>query len=178
MKGFCAVLAAAGLAAGAANAPNVLILLTDDQGWGDQEHNCENSTGLCAHMPNLAQLARSQHSAHFHRFYAAASVCSPTRAAILTGRTNNRDCIDGALPCCQEDPAPTCSMGKNGALPWTEFTVAKAAKASKLGDYATIFLGKWHLGDLWNKRLPGQHNLPGATVSSPGNAGFDEWLST
>jgi arylsulfatase A-like enzyme len=69
-------------------------------------------------------------------------------------------------------------MGKNGALPWTEFTVAKAAKASKLGDYATIFLGKWHLGDLWNKRLPGQHNLPGATVSSPGNAGFDEWLST
>ena len=158
--------------------PNVLILLTDDQGWGDTEYNCENSTGLCARTPNLSQLARSEHTALFHRFYAAASVCSPTRAALLTGRTNNRDCIDGALPCCDEDPAPTCSMGKHGALPHTEFTVAKAAKKSKLGDYATIHLGKWHLGDLWNKGLPGQHNLPGATVSSPGDAGFDEWLST
>lgn len=185
--------------------PNVLILLTDDQGWGDTEYNCENSTGLCAHTPNLAELARSKNTALFHRFYSAASVCSPTRAALLTGRTNNRDCIDTALPCCNEDPAPTCSMGKRGALPWTEFTVAKAAKKSKLGDYATIHLGKvraarrdaiaapltcqrsspvyssickqWHLGDLWDKHLPGM-SPEKWSVSSPGDAGFDEWLST
>lgn len=98
-------------------------------------------------------------------------MCSPTRATILTGRTNNRDCIDSALPCCQENPAPTCSQGRG--LPWSEFTVAEAAKKSKLGDYATIQLGKWHLGDLWNKQLIG-----GTPVSSPGDHGFDEWLTT
>ena len=61
---------------------------------------------------------------------------------LLTG-TNNRDCIDSALPCCQEDVADTCSQGKNGGLPWEEFTIAKAAKKSKLGKYSTIQLGKW-----------------------------------
>ena len=55
-----------------------------------------------------------------------------------TGRTNNRDCIDSALPCCSENVADTCSQGKNGGLPWEEFTIAKAAKKSKLGDYGTI----------------------------------------
>ena len=84
-----------------ATPPNILILLTDDQGWGDNEYNCDNSTGLCALTPAIAALAKSPHTALFHRFYAAASVCSPTRAAILTGRTNNRDCIDSALPCCR-----------------------------------------------------------------------------
>ena len=85
----------------------------------------------------------------------------------MTGRTNNRDCIDTALPCCNEDPAPICSMGKLGGLPHTEFTIAKAAKKSKLGDYATIQLGKWHLGDLWDKKLPGM-SLEKFSVSNPG----------
>ena len=85
----------------------------------------------------------------------------------MTGRTNNRDCIDTALPCCNEDPAPTCSMGKLGGLPHTEFTIAKAAKKSKLGDYATIQLGKWHLGDLWDKKLPGM-SPEKFSVSNPG----------
>ena len=157
--------------------PNVLIMLTDDQGWGDNEYSCENSTQLCALTPNIASLARNEHTALLHRFYAAASVCSPTRAALLTGRTNNRDCIDSALPCCQENPAPGCSMGKNGALPWTEFTVAKAAKKSKLGNYSTIHLGKWHLGDLWDKKLPGMDPTKWS-VSNPGHHGFDEWMTT
>jgi arylsulfatase A-like enzyme len=94
----------------------------------------------------MKAFAADPHTALFHRFYSAASVCSPTRAAILTGRTNNRDCIDSALPCCSENPAPTCSQGKNGGLPWEEFTVAKAAKKSKLGNYGTIQLGKWVSG--------------------------------
>lgn len=161
----------------AAPPPNILILLTDDQGWGDNEYNCENSTAMCARTPNIAALAKDQHTALFHRFYSASSVCSPTRAALLTGRTNNRDCIASALPCCNENPAPTCSMGVHGGLPWTEFTVAKAAKKSKLGDYATIQLGKWHLGDLWDKKLPGM-SPEKWSVSSPGNHGFDEWHTT
>ena len=68
-------------------------------------------------------------------------------------------------------------MGRLGGLPHTEFTIAKAAKKSTLGDYATIQLGKWHLGDLWDKKLPGM-SPEKFSVSNPGHAGFDEWLTT
>eukprot|EP00939_MAST-03C_sp_MAST-3C-sp1_P001971 g1971.t1 len=68
-------------------------------------------------------------------------------------------------------------MGIHGGLPHTEFTVAKAAKKSQLGDYATIQLGKWHLGDLWDKKLPGM-SPEKFSVSSPSDHGFDEWLTT
>lgn len=166
-------------ACGQAPPPNILVLLTDDQGWGDNEYNCENSTGMCALTPSIRSLAMSPHTALFHRFYAASPVCSPTRASVLTGRTNNRGCISGALSCCSEDPAPTCSMSINGALPHSEFTIAKAAKKSRIGDYATIHLGKWHLGDLWNKGMPSPHpTRPGWPVSSPSDAGYDEWMTT
>lgn len=120
--------------------PNIITILTDDQGFGDSSYNCENSTGMCAHTPNLDALALSQNSALFSRFYSAAGVCSPTRAAYLTGRTNERDCIHFALNCDSENPADNCSQGVG--LPWSEFTTAKAAKASKLGDYNTIMIGK------------------------------------
>eukprot|EP00729_Bicosta_minor_P016025 gene16025-594_t len=120
--------------------PNIITILTDDQGFGDSSYNCVNNTGMCARTPNLDALATSQHSALFSRFYSAAGVCSPTRASYLTGRTNERDCIHFALSCDSENPAPGCSQGKG--LPWTEFTTAKAAKKSTLGDYATIMIGK------------------------------------
>ena len=70
--------------------PNVLIMLTDDQGWGDNEYNCGNSTcaenagHCCPHTPHLAAFAKDPHTALFHRFYAAASVCSPTRGALAS----------------------------------------------------------------------------------------------
>ena len=94
----------------------------------------------------------------------------------MTGRTHQRDCINFALSCCQEDPASTCAAGNTGTLPTTEFTFADAAKASPLGKYATIQVGKWHLGDLWDKHLPGMNKK--WPVSAPGNVGFDEWLTT
>ena len=179
MRMNSAVLLASSVALAAAEdaPPNILILLTDDQGWGDNEYNCENSTAMCARTPNMRKFAMNPHSALFHRFYSASSVCSPTRATILTGRSNQRDCIASALPCCQENPAPTCAQGVHGGLPWPEFTVAKAAKKSALGDYATIQLGKWHLGDLWEKGLPGMRPEIWSK-SDPGDHGFDEWLTT
>jgi arylsulfatase A-like enzyme len=155
---------------------NVITILTDDQGISDNSYLCSNNSNMCAHTPHLDAMARSPHTANFHRFYAAAGVCSPTRSALLTGRTNERSCIHFALSCDQEDPAPGCTQGRNGALPWSEFTTADAAKKSKLGDYATIQIGKWHLGDLWNKHLPQQN--PTWTPASPSTAGFDEWLTT
>jgi arylsulfatase A-like enzyme len=122
-----------------ARQPNVITILTDDQGFGDNGYYCENSTGLCALTPHMDYLATSPHSVIFHRFYSAAGVCSPTRAALLTGRTNQRDCIWSALTCDGENPAPTCSMGVDGSLPWTEFTTAKAARKAGL---STIHIGK------------------------------------
>ena len=117
--------------------PHIVTILTDDQGFGDAGFTCENSTGMCALTPNLDALALSSSSAYFHRFYAAAAVCSPTRAAYLTGRTNQRSCIASALACDTENPATTCSQGKG--LPWSEFTTAKAAK---MAGYDTAMFGK------------------------------------
>jgi arylsulfatase A-like enzyme len=134
------LLAMAALTA-ATPAPNIITILTDDQGFGDSSYNCENSTGMCARTPNLDALALSPNTALFSRFYSAAGVCSPTRAAYLTGRTNERDCIHFALTCDGENPADKCSMGKG--LPWSEFTTAKAAKKSTKGNYSTIMIGKW-----------------------------------
>jgi hypothetical protein len=105
-------------AAAAVSAPNIITILTDDQGFGDSSYNCENSTGMCAQTPNLDALALGDSSALFSRFYSAAGVCSPTRAAYLTGRTNERSCITSALRCDQEDPAPGCSMGKGLPCRW------------------------------------------------------------
>eukprot|EP00040_Diaphanoeca_grandis_P039447 m.259066 g.259066 ORF g.259066 m.259066 type:complete len:628 (-) comp37543_c0_seq1:99-1982(-) len=157
----------------AKKAPHIITILTDDQGFGDSSYNCENSTGMCANTPNLDSLALSSNTALFSRFYSAAGVCSPTRAAYLTGRTNERDCIHFALNCDSENPADGCCQGKG--LPWSEFTTAKAAKKSTLGDYATIMIGKWHLGDLWPKT-----NLKcyEGNYSSPTQHGFDDWMLT
>jgi arylsulfatase A-like enzyme len=143
---------------------------------------------MCAQTPNLDWLATSPHSALFSRFYAAAGVCSPTRAAYLTGRTNERDCIHFALSCDSENPAEHCSQGPG--LPWSEFTTAKAVK--KKGGYKSIMIGKWHLGDLWDKhKLDGREaprkalgndylrgEAPWGDYSSPAQHGFDDWLQT
>ena len=156
-------------------APNIITILTDDQGFGDTGYNCENPVGgkvMCPRTPNLDAFAQGPSSAIFSRFYSAAGVCSPTRASYLTGRTNERSCIYSALTCDSENPADGCSQGKG--LPWSEFTTAKAAKKSPKGDYATTMIGKWHLGDLWAKDIPSYKG----NYSSATQAGFDDWILT
>lgn len=111
--------------------PNVLVILTDDQGWGDA--GCFGATDL--HTPHMDALAAR--GLRFTQFYAAAAVCSPSRAALLTGRYPQRCGV------------PT-NVGAEDGLPPEEVTLAEVFRAA---GYATGLFGKWHLGQV-NDRLP------------------------
>lgn len=104
-------------------APNVVIILSDDQGWGDLSIN--GNTNLCT--PNIDQL--SDNGASFDRFYVCA-VCSPTRAEVLTGRYHPRGGVFS-----------TSAGGER--LDLDENTLADIFK--KAG-YSTAAFGKWHNG--------------------------------
>ena len=70
--------------------PNIILIMTDDQGWGDVSYN--NHPYLST--PNLDEMAKS--GAVFTRFYSASQVCSPTRASVMSGRHPERMGICGA----------------------------------------------------------------------------------
>ncbi|MCH2162197.1 MAG: sulfatase [Phycisphaerales bacterium] len=107
-------------------APNVVIVFTDDQGWGDL--SCFGSTDIPT--PNIDQLAAE--GMRFTDFYASQPVCSASRASLLSGCYANRVGISGAL-------SPKAKIG----LDPDEHTIAEVVKP--LG-YATACYGKWHLG--------------------------------
>lgn len=107
----------------AAEKPNVLVVLTDDQGWGDLSLN--GNTNLST--PNIDGLAKDGTS--FDRFYVC-PVCSPTRAEFLTGRYHPRGGVYS-----------TSAGGER--LDLDESTIADTFKA---GGYATGAFGKWHNG--------------------------------
>ena len=111
-----------------ATPPNVVIVFTDDQGWGDL--SCQGSTDIPT--PNIDRLAAE--GMRFTDFYASQPVCSASRASLLTGCYANRVGIRGAL-------APSARHG----LDPDEHTIAEVVKP--LG-YATACYGKWHLGHL------------------------------
>ncbi len=130
------------------NRPNVVLVMTDDQGWGEMGYR--NHPYL--KTPNLDAMAAN--GLRFERFYAGASNCSPTRATVMTGRSNDRTGLENhGFP-----------------LRLQEKTIAQAMK--KAG-YATGHFGKWHLNGL---RGPGAPIL-GSDTHSPGGFGFDTWLS-
>ncbi|MGI9240581.1 MAG: arylsulfatase [Verrucomicrobiales bacterium] len=109
--------------------PNVILMMTDDQGIGD--------FGIRGNplieTPNVDALASM--SGSLETFYVS-PVCSPTRASLMTGRYNQRTrCIDTWLGRSMMDP--------------DEFTLAEALKAA---GYRTGLFGKWHLGDCYPMR--------------------------
>ncbi|TWT63506.1 Arylsulfatase precursor [Rubinisphaera italica] len=128
--------------------PNIVLVMADDMGWGQ--------TGYYNHpvlkTPNLDAMATN--GLRFDRFYAGAPVCSPTRASVLTGRSNMRTGVE--------------SHGY--ALRLQEKTVAQALKAA---GYTTGHFGKWHLDGYRGPGVPILADDP----YSPGVFGFDEWLS-
>ncbi|MDA7916050.1 sulfatase-like hydrolase/transferase [Verrucomicrobia bacterium] len=125
----------------ASERPHIVLVMADDQGYGD--------AGFTGHpfvlTPNLDAMANA--GVVFNRFYAAAPVCSPTRASVMTGRHPFR----GNVP------------NHGHYLRPMETTIAEALKSV---GYVTGHFGKWHIG-----------SVQAESPTSPGGAGFDEWLS-
>ena len=111
--------------------PNVIIIFTDDQGTLDL--NSYGSDDL--HTPHLDALA--EQGVRFTQFYAASSVCAPSRAGLLTGRYPHR----AGVPSNAESH-PTL-FGSGAGLPAEEVTIAEMLRSS---GYRTAHFGKWHLG--------------------------------
>ena len=124
--GFVLALLFAAGACAADRPPNIVIILTDDQGYGDV--GVFGAKGFTT--PNLDGLARD--GAMFTDFHVAQAVCSASRAALLTGCYSNRVGIHGAL-------GPNANIGLNPE----ETTIAELLKSR---GYATGMAGKWHLG--------------------------------
>src|SRR5215831_3745592 len=109
--------------ASAGRKPNIVVILADDQGWGDLSiHGNKNLA-----TPKIDSLARD--GALFDRFFVCA-VCAPTRAEYLTGRYHSRGGVRGV------------STGAE-RLNLDEMTIAQTFKAA---GYATGAFGKWHNG--------------------------------
>lgn len=112
------------ITAPAAERPNIVLIMTDDQGYGDL-----GATGNpVIHTPNLDALAAR--SASMSRFYVS-PVCAPTRASLMTGRYNYRTRVVDTF------------KGRSMMEP-DEFTLAEALQQA---GYTTGIFGKWHLGD-------------------------------
>jgi arylsulfatase A-like enzyme len=112
--------------------PNFVVLFADDLGYGDL--GCYGHPTI--RTPNLDRMAAE--GMRFTQFYCAAPVCTPSRAALMTGRLPIRSGMcSNARAVLFPDSA--------GGLPAEEITLAEALKAKK---YATACVGKWHLGCL------------------------------
>jgi arylsulfatase A len=139
-------LAAAGLAAAPTRPPNVVIVLCDDLGYGD--------VGAYGHptvrTPRIDRMAAE--GQRWTSFYVADSVCTPSRAGLLTGRLP----IRSGLNPLNEDRR-VFYPDSTGGLPASEVTIADLLKAR---GYATTAIGKWHLGHL-PPFLPMAHGFDG-----------------
>jgi arylsulfatase A len=145
---------------------NVIVILVDDLGWSDL--SCMGSGFY--QTPNIDRLAAE--GMKFTHAYSACTVCSPTRAALLTGRYPARlrvtDWIPGDRPVDRKLSAPEWTMH----LPLEEVTIAERLK--ELG-YATASIGKWHLGGAefgpeshgFDRNVGGDHRGQPASYFSP-----------
>ena len=127
--------------------PNFILILTDDQGWAD--------AAFAGHpylkTPTLDRLARE--GTWFRQFYMAGTVCSPSRAALLTGREPAHWHLHGHLATAEQNTARHMPN-------WLDPSAVTISRLLRQAGYATAHFGKWHLG-----------SGPGAP--SPSEYGFD-----
>ena len=128
------LLALTGLAGSALAAPNVLLILADDMGYGDL--GCLGSRDVLT--PHLDRLAAE--GVLCTQAYVASSVCSPSRAGLLTGRDPRRFGYEGNLNARAENYATRAELL---GLPSSEHTLADQLRTA---GYTTALVGKWHLG--------------------------------
>ena len=133
--------------------PNVILCMTDDQGWGDVSYNEQGRlAGGKFKTVELDKMAAA--GLRFDRFYSAAAVCSPTRGSCLTGRNPYRYGVT--------------SPGR--PLKLQEKTLAQALAAA---GYRTGHFGKWHLNGISGPGRPITKDDP----LNPGAFGFQYWFS-
>ena len=118
--------------------PNIILILSDDFGYGDSGPY-GGGPGRGMPTPSLDRLA--DEGMTFFSFYAQPS-CTPGRAAVQTGRIPNRSGM-----------TTVAFQGEGGGLPAAEWTLASVLKQ---GGYQTFFTGKWHLGEA-DYSLPNAH---------------------
>lgn len=140
----CAIISANYTALFAENTspPNVVLILADDLGYGDL--GCFGHPTIAT--PHLDRMARE--GLRFTQFYAAECVCTPSRAALLTGRLPIRSGMCG-------DKRRVLFANSAGGLPSSELTLAEVFKSK---EYATACIGKWHLGHR-HEHLPLRHGF-------------------
>lgn len=128
--------------AGEKRPPNVVLIVADDLGWGDVGFNGRKDWPT----PNLDRLAKK--GVKFNRWYTAAVVCAPSRAALLTGKYTIHNGVSA----------------NNDELPRSEVTLAAALRQQ---GYRTALFGKWHHG----RPRPGEKSY-----IHPLDRGFDEFV--
>uniref|UniRef100_A0A8D2L0G8 Sulfatase N-terminal domain-containing protein n=1 Tax=Varanus komodoensis TaxID=61221 RepID=A0A8D2L0G8_VARKO len=136
--------------------PNILLIMADDLGYGDL--GCFGNDTI--RTPNTDQLAKEGMRLTHH--IAAASLCTPSRAAFLTGRYPIRSGMES-----RGGPRVILRTGSSGGLPANETTFAKLLQQQ---GYTTGLIGKWHLGMNCESRNDHCHH--------PLNHGFDSFYGT
>src|SRR5216683_6478824 len=135
-----------------AQAPNVLIVLIDDMGYGQS-----SAFGGPIHMPTVERMAKG--GLRYNQFHTTA-LCSPTRAALLTGR-NHHVCNMGSIT-----ETATAFPGQTGKRP---NDVAPLAEMLRLNGYSTAAFGKSHETAAW------EVSPSGPTDRWPTRSGFDKF---
>ena len=150
---------------------NFLFFLVDDMGWADIGAN-----GSTFHeTPHIDRLAKS--GMRFTQGYAAGSVCSPTRASIMTGKHPVRVDITDWIPGQPNRPInPLLHPEDRHSLPLEEVTLAEALKQH---GYQTFFAGKWHLGKEgeWPTDQGFDMNIGGHHKGSPPGGYYAPWTN-
>ena len=137
--------------AGSEQKPNIVFIFADDWGWGDL--SCHGHPYI--KTPNIDRLADA--GTDFHRFSVASGVCSPSRAAVMTGHFPARYNIDGHF-------AWVPSNAKRNMPDWLSTKAPTIPKFLKAAGYRTAHFGKWHLSN---------NMIPDSPV--PTAYGYDEY---